>query len=65
MKYQEKTYVTPDVNIISVSPVQGSGMDINRVPANVQNITADVISESKKFSIVETLNSRSCWDIYI
>ena len=35
---QEKTYVTPDVNIISVSPVQGSGMDINRVPANVQNI---------------------------
>ena len=48
---QEKTYVTPDVNIISVSPVQGSGMDINRVPANVQNITADVISESKNFSI--------------
>ena len=56
---QEKTYVTPDVNIISVSPVQGSGMDINRVPANVQNITADVISESKNFSIVETLNSKA------
>ena len=56
---QEKTYVTPDVNIISVSPVQGSGMDINRVPANVQNITADVISESKNFSVVETLNSKA------
>ena len=34
-------------------------MDINRVPANVQNITADVISESKNFSIVETLNSKA------
>ena len=56
---QEKTYVTPDVNIISVSPVQGSGMDINRVPANVQNITADVISENKNFSVVETLNSKA------
>ena len=29
---QEKTYVAPDVNIISITPVQGSGLNIDRVP---------------------------------
>ena len=32
---QDKTYVAPDVNVISVSPVQGSGINIERVPSNV------------------------------
>ena len=34
---QDKTYVAPDVNVISVSPVQGSGINIERVPSNVQS----------------------------
>ena len=56
---QDKTFVTPDVNIISVSPVQGSGMDINRVPSNVQNFSEDTLSDKKNFSIVETLNRKA------
>ena len=34
----QDTYVAPDVNIISVSPVQGSGLNIDRVPGKVQSI---------------------------
>ena len=33
VKAQDKTYLTPDVNIISVTPVQGSGISIDRVPS--------------------------------
>ena len=32
VKAQDKTYLTPDVNIISVTPVQGSGLSLDRVP---------------------------------
>ena len=38
---QDKTYVAPDVNIISVTPVQGSGLDIDRVPGKIQTINRD------------------------
>ena len=31
-------YVAPDVNIISVTPVQGAGVSIDRVPSNIQSI---------------------------
>ncbi len=53
---QDNTFVAPDVNIISISPVQGSGIDLKRVPSNVQTFSESVLSESKNFSIVETLN---------
>ncbi len=53
---QDKTYVAPDVNIISISPVQGSGMNIERVPSNVQNFGQDSLTKKKNFSVVETLN---------
>ena len=53
---QEKTYVAPDVNIISVTPVQGSGLNIDRVPGKVQSINREVIGKKKNFSITETLN---------
>ena len=44
---QEKTYVAPDVNIISVTPVQGSGLNIDRVPGKVQSINREVIGKKK------------------
>ena len=46
---QDKTYVAPDVNIISISPVQGSGMNIERVPSNVQNFGQDSLTKKKIF----------------
>ena len=45
---QEKTFVAPDVNIISITPVQGSGMDLDRVPSNVQNFSLDTLSKKEK-----------------
>ena len=53
---QDKTYVAPDVNVISVSPVQGSGINIERVPSNVQSFDVESLSKKKNFSVVETLN---------
>ena len=53
---QDKTYVAPDVNIISVTPVQGSGLNIDRVPGKIQTINRDQLSKKKNFSITETLN---------
>ena len=44
---QDKTYVAPDVNIISVTPVQGSGLSIDRVPGKVQSISRETIGKKK------------------
>ena len=44
---QEKTYLTPDINIISVTPVQGSGMSIDRVPGKIQTINRESIGKKK------------------
>ena len=51
---QDRTYVAPDVNIISVSPVQGSGLDIDRVPGKIQTINRDQLGKKKNLSITET-----------
>ncbi len=56
---QEKTYVAPDVNIISITPAQGSGINIDRVPSNIQNFSIDELEEKRNFSIVETLNRKA------
>ena len=53
---QENTYVAPDVNIISVTPVQGSGLSIDRVPGKIQTISRDQLGKKKNLSITETLN---------
>ena len=39
--------MAPDVNIISVTPVQGSGLNIDRVPGKVQSINREVIGKKK------------------
>ena len=48
---QEKIFVAPDVNIISVTPVQGIGIDSTRVPSNVQNFSDSILRDKKNFSI--------------
>ena len=48
-KTQERNFVAPDVNIISVSPVQGSGLSIDRVPGKIQTISRDQLGKKKKF----------------
>ena len=53
---QDNVYVAPDVNIISVTPVQGSGLSIDRVPGKIQTLSRDKIDKKKNFSITETLN---------
>ncbi len=54
-----KVYVAPDVNIISVTPVQGAGVSIDRVPSNIQSILENDLSDKKNFSVVETLNRKA------
>ena len=56
---QEDIYLSPDVNIISVTPVQGSGISLDRVPSNIQIIRKSDLDEKKNFSVVETLNRKT------
>ena len=39
-----------------MSPVQGSGLDIERVPGKVQILNREKLDKKKNFSITETLN---------
>ena len=57
--YSQDTFVAPDVDIISVSPVQGSGLSIDRVPGKIQTLSRDQLGKKKNFSITETLNRES------
>ena len=52
---QEKSYLAPDVNIISVTPVQGSGINIDRVPGKIQTINRDVVAKRKIFQLRKLL----------
>ena len=56
---QDREYQAPDVNIISVTPVQGSGISLDRVPSNIQVIRQDDLDDKKNFSVVETLNRKA------
>lgn len=56
---QEDIFVAPDVDVISVTPVQGAGISIDRVPSNVQIISTDDLNDKKNFSVVETLNKKA------
>ena len=50
---QDKTYVAPDVNVISVSPVQGSGINIERVPSNIQSFDVESLTKKKNFRLLK------------
>ncbi len=55
----QDVYVAPDVNIISVTPVQGAGVSIDRIPSNIQSIVEEDLNDKKNFSVVETLNRKA------
>ena len=44
---QDEAYVAPDVNIISVTPVQGTGIELDRVPSNIQTITEEDFQDKR------------------
>ena len=46
---QDKTYLTPDVNIISVTPVQGSGISIDRGSRKKFRQLVEILWEKEKF----------------
>ena len=48
---QDRTYVAPDVNIISVTPVQGSGLDIDRVPGKIQTINRAQLGKKRIYQL--------------
>ncbi len=56
---QEEVFVAPDVNIISITPVQGSGIDLDRVPSNIQTITEEDFKDKKNLSVTDTLNRKA------
>ena len=56
---QDNVYVAPDVDIISVSPVQGSGIRLDRVPSNIQTISESELNDKKNLSITDTLNKKA------
>ena len=56
---QEEIYVSPDVNIISVTPVQGGGISLDRVPSNIQTITDEDLADKKNLSVTDTLNKKT------
>ena len=56
---QDEAYVAPDVNIISVTPVQGTGIELDRVPSNIQTITEEDFQDKKNLSVTETLNRKA------
>ena len=46
---QDKTYLTPDVNVISVTPVQGSGISLDRVPLMFKILEKNLYLKRKTF----------------
>ena len=51
--------VTPDVNVISVTPVQGSGVSLDRIPSNIQTINNEDLDDNNFFSVTESLNKKT------
>ena len=47
--YSQDSIIAPDVDIISVSPVQGSGLSIDRVPGKIQTLSRDQLGKKKIF----------------
>src|SRR5262245_57730818 len=50
--------VLPEIEVIATSPLQGAGIERDKVPAMVQTLTADDFERTKSLSVVETLVER-------
>ncbi len=56
---EQEIFITPDVEVISVTPIQGSGVSIDRIPSNIQNITDRDLEDNKFFTVTESLNKKT------
>ena len=52
-------FVTPDVDVISITPIQGSGVTLDRIPSNIQTVNQNDIKENKNFTVTESLNKKT------
>ena len=55
----DDVYVIPDVNVISITPIQGSGVTLDRMPSNIQTVTQSELEENKNLTVTETLNKKT------
>ena len=44
------------VEVVAVSPLQVGGVDINKIPANVQTVTAEEMQQSQALSLADYMN---------
>ena len=56
---ENKKFTTPDVNVISITPIQGSGVTLDRMPSNIQTVNEADLKENKYLSVVESLNKKT------
>jgi iron complex outermembrane receptor protein len=49
----------PEVTVIGTTPLPGTGIDIDKVPANVQTLTSSDLSREGSPSLVNTLNNQA------
>ncbi len=50
------TEALESVEVVAVSPLQFGGVDINKIPANVQTVSAQEIQESQALSLADYMN---------
>ncbi len=51
------TLVLPDIEVIGVSPVPGTGVNADKVPSNVRSIDGEQIKRSRQQSITQVLDA--------
>ena len=59
LRSQEEIFITPDVNVISVTPIQGSGVTLDRMPSNIQTVGEEDLRDNRNMSVTETLNKKT------
>lgn len=44
------------IEVVAVSPLQSGGIDINKIPANVQTVLAEELQQSQALSLADYMN---------
>jgi iron complex outermembrane recepter protein len=52
------TFVLPEVTVVAPTPLQGDGIDRDKVPATVQTLRAQDFERTNSFSTTDTLGQR-------
>jgi len=51
-----ETEALDDVEVVAVTPLQFSGVDVDKIPANVQTVTSEQLQESQALSLADYMN---------